>query len=192
MTPTDAVIEWITRPAVAQATTRTGTGGWVASTYRGGSGHQAKADSIRVIREKIQGRCALVAVEYVDLDGHPWSFVHGAIQQDDGTWKCSGGAGGGGGDRINPNRPLPWANLGGWGSKDFFCAGGRVHGDGIAGVRLIAPDGQSVEDRVDHGIALLIGTTAFGEQYTVELLDRSGHVTGTHFWGMPPAPGSVR
>ena len=187
MTPADAVIASITRPAVAPSSTRSDASGWVASTYRGGSGHQARADSIRVLREKVQGRRALVAVEYEDQDNRPWFFVHGATKQDDGSWTAHGGAGGDGSGLISPNRRLPWANLGGWGNSDFFCAGGRVHGDGVAEIRLVASDGQVVVDHLDQlGIALLIGDTAFGQQFGVELVSSTGEVVGTQRWGMPP------
>lgn len=174
-------MEAITRPAVPAASTKTGEGGWVASTYRGGYGHQAVAASIRVVREKIEAGQALVAVEYDDTDGRRWFYVYGAREHADGNWKVSGGSGG---SAEGPAAPRsPWANLGGWGNDSLTCAGGRVHGEGVHRVRLRGSTGQSFEDEVQSDVALLIGDCPFGGRYTVELLDRSGAVLGTHHWG---------
>jgi len=185
MDAVDAVRAWLTAPPVPAATTRTDPGGWVATTYAGGSGHQAQSNSIRVLREKVEGGRALLAVEYLDTEGRFHSGVYGAVQTEAGTWAFSGGAGGAG--EGEPARSQPWANLGGWGNRKFLCAGGRVHGDGVSRVRLVNPEGLSIEDQVEHGIALLIGDMAFSDAYRVELLDASDRLLASHPWGGVPA-----
>jgi len=177
-------LQFISRPAVTLSKTRAEAGGWVASAYQGGSGHQANPASIHVVREKVQGERALVALEYEDTEGRHWSYVYGAHLQNDGNWKASGGWGGS--DTGHPQRPLPWVNLGGSGNDSSFCAGGRVHGEGVDRVRLTSPDGRTIEDQIQNGVALLLGDAPFGVPYTVELLDHSGNVIGTHAWGHRP------
>ena len=124
MEPADAVRAWISRPVVTPATTRTDSAGSVARTYTGGSAHEAKLDTLRVVRQKREGSRALLAVEDEDERGHSMSYVYGAREEENGTWIVSGAAGGS--SDGEPRRPEPWANLGGWGNKRFLCAGGRV------------------------------------------------------------------
>ena len=185
MEPGDAVRAWVSRPAVAATTTRADPSGWVARTYTGGSAHEAKADSLHILRQKVLGARALVAVEYEDQDGHSLSYVCGALENDDATWTVTGAAGAS--RDGHPPRPEPWANLGGWGNQRFLCAGGRVHGDGVSLIRLVGADGQAIEDIVAQGYALLIGDLPFGESYTVELFDAAGQLLATHRWGGSPA-----
>ncbi len=180
MEPRDAVIAFITRPAVPATSSKAGPGGWTATTYRGGQGHQANAATIRVIRERVRGGGALVAVEYDDTAGDSWFYVYGVQLQADGNWRVSGGAGGSAAGE--PARSAPWANLGGWGNDTNMCAGGRVHGDGVRRVRLTSPDGRTFEDHVESGIALITGKVPFGTRFAVDLLDGAGAVLGTHPW----------
>lgn len=184
MEPVDAVRAWVSRPAVPATTTRTDPGGWVASTYPGGSGHQARTDSLRIIRQKTQGTRAMVAVEYQDQDGHAWYYVCGVSKGDDANWTVTGGAAGS--SDGHPRRLEPWANLGGWGNRRFLCAGGRVYGDQVSRIRLVGADGQAIEDNVDGGYALLIGDLPFGEPYTIELFDVHGQLLATRRWGGIP------
>ena len=181
MQPADAVRAWVGRAAVAPATTRTDPGGWLARTYTGGSAHEAKPDSLRIRRQKIQGTDALLAVEYQDQNGHWLSYVYGLSKKDDATWTVIGGAGGS--LDGQPPWPEPFANLGGWGNREFLCAGGRVQGATVSRVRLVAADGQALEDEVVEGYALLMGDLPFNEEYTLELLDGTGHVLGRQRWG---------
>src|SRR5207302_9817730 len=123
MDAVDAVRAWLTAPPVPAATTRTDPGGWAATTYAGGSGHQAQSNSIRVLREKVEGGRALLAVEYLDTEGRFHSGVYGAVQTEAGNWAFSGGAGGAG--KGEPTGPQPCAKLGWWGKRKLPCAGRR-------------------------------------------------------------------
>lgn len=128
----------------------------------------------------------MLAVEFEDTEARPWHCVFGAVQQPDGTWKAGGGSGG----IVSPEpQPRgPWANFGGWGWPRFLCLGGRVHGEGIAQVRLIDAVGRTIEDSVDDGIALLLSNEPVEMPCRIELRDNGGAVVAIQVW--PPEPGS--
>src|SRR5438309_2263802 len=141
-TPREAIVRDVTRPAAA---------GWRlpwfspgARIYRGGHPFQARPNTIRFLKELVEGSRAMVAVEFEDTEARTWRYVFGAVQQPHGTWKPSGGAGGGGGRERQPRGP--WANFGGWGWPRFLCLGGRVYGQSVAQVRLIDTVGRTAED----------------------------------------------
>lgn len=184
MEPLDAIREWVNRPTSAPTATQIDPRGWVASTYNNGSAHQAKPDTLQVLRQKLSGSTALLAVEYEDQAGQSFSYVYGVSKRDDSTWLITGGAGGS--KYGHPQKPMPWANLGGWGNKRFLCAGGRVHGDRVSMIRLVGTDGRAVDDHVENAYALLMGDLPFGDSYSVDLYDAGGELLGTHRWGGPP------
>lgn len=177
-TPRDAIIADLTRPpGTASPGARPG-----ATAYRGGHAFQARRETIRFLKERVEGGRAMLAVEFEDTEGRPWQWVVGVGQQADGTWKADGGAGGSG---REPERRSPWANFGGWGWPRFLCLGGRVHGEGVARVRLVDARGHLVEDQVEKRFALLLSNDAVEMPCRIELLDSAGTVLATQPW--PPA-----
>jgi hypothetical protein len=181
-TPREAIVRDITRPPGA-ASPGSSPG---ATIHRGGHPYQARPDTIRILKERVEGNRAMVAVEFEDTEARPWRYVFGAVQQPDGIWKAAGGAGGGGG--REPQSRGPWANFGGWGWPRFLCLGGRVYGEGVAQVRLIDAVGRTIEDRVDDGIALLLSNDPVEMPCRIELRDPGGAVLAIQAW--PPEPGS--
>src|SRR5215813_5663135 len=125
-----------------------------ATIYRGGHPFQARFNTIRFLKERMDGNRAMVAVEFEDAAAQPWYGIVGALQQPDGIWKVDGGTSGRRGPEPQPRGP--WANFGGWGWPRFLCLGGRVHGEGVSKVRLIDGAGRTIEDTIDDGIALLL------------------------------------
>ncbi len=176
--PQEAIVADITRPPVPGQPGRSPG----AIMYRGGHPFQARPETIRFLRETVQGERALLAVEFEDTEGQPWRYVFGAVQQGDGTWRAAGGAGGGGGP--GPRREGPSANFGGWGWPRFLCLGGRVHGDRVRTVRLTDAEGLSVEDTVENGYSVLMVLEPVKLPCQIALLDFSGVVLATQPW--PP------
>ena len=193
-TPREAIVRDITRPAVAPSPTaptpatdqKSGSKSWAGAVYSGGHPYQARPETIRFLKERIEGDRAMLAVEFEGIDNTHWRYVFGAVRQSDGGWNADGGAGGGGG--AEPQATQPWANFGGWGWPRFLCLGGSVHGEGVARVRLIDAGGRVVEDDVDNGVALLVSNDPVQMPCGLELLDREGEVLRTQAW--PPEPGS--
>ena len=178
----EAIVNDITRP-LGTASPGSSPG---ATTYRGGHPFQARVDTIRFMKERVEGNRAMAAVEFEDTEAEPWYCVIGALQQPDGSWKVDGGTSGRGGPEPEPRGP--WANFGGWGWPQFLCLGGRVHGEGVSKVRLIDAAGRTVEDTVDDGIALLLGKAPVEMPCRIELLDARGALLATQSW--PPERGA--
>jgi hypothetical protein len=175
--PKAAVAAWLTRAAEEPRSERQGTGGWTAVT----GGHvPARPESVRFVKERQDGDLAMVAFEYVDVEDREW---HGwlGVERVDGAWRTVGGSFGSG---ANPPSPTPWANFGAAWSEGLAMAGGRVHGEGVARVRLLSDSGDAVEDSVDDGIALLVFAGPFPRPWTAELYDASGALLRSH-----PCPG---
>jgi hypothetical protein len=172
--PRGAVVAMLTRPAEEPRTVRQEAGGWTSTT----AGHvPARPESIRFVKERRDGDLAMVAFEYADVQDRRWEGWVG-VRRADGVWRVTGGASGSAGN--DPRSPAPWANLGATWSERLSMAGGRVHGEGVARVRLVSAPGGAVEDRVDDGIALLMAQGAFPRPWTVELYDGSGALLGSH------------
>lgn len=122
----------------------------------------------------------MAAVEFEDTEGRAWFFVYGADLQPEGHWKVNSGAGGS--KAGEPRGAEPWANFGGWGWPRFIALGGRVHGAGVAHVRLVDANGRSVEDDVSEGIALLLLNERVTMPCLIELRDAAGDVVATQTW----------
>jgi hypothetical protein len=170
----EAVVAALTRPRKEPRSDERSAGGWSATT---GDHVPARAETIRFVKERQAGDVAMVAFEYTDVEDREW---HGwlGVERVDGAWRTVGGAGGSGANV--PRSAAPWANLGcSWGER-LFLAGGRVHGDGVARVRLLSAGGDAVEDSIDDGIALLIATGPFPRPWTAELYDAAGALLGSH------------
>jgi hypothetical protein len=194
-TPRDAIVADITRPAVAPSPTvlpapatahKDRSKRWAGTSYRGGHPYQARPGTIRFLKERVEGDRAILAVEFEGVDNTQWHYVFGASRKAAAGWTADGGAGGGGG--TEPQVRGPWANFGGWGWPRFLCLGGRVHGEGVARVRLTDADGRVIEDDVANGVALLLSKQPVQMPCRMELLDPEGEVLRTQAW--PPEPGS--
>jgi hypothetical protein len=63
-----------------------------------------------------------------------------------------------------------------------FFGGGRVHSTApdVARVRLVWEDGYELEEEVENGVVLLLGTRDSLDPATVEFLDQAGGVIGRH------------
>jgi hypothetical protein len=145
----------------------------------------ARPETIRVLRERIGGAQAMVAVEFEDAGGRHYEALCGAVREQDGSWRASGMAAAGSGHA--PTHVTPWANFGGWGWPQFLCVGGRVYGESLATVRVIDAAGVIVEDGLENGIALLVHDGPIALPCTIELLDRAGTVLRVQTW--PPRLG---
>jgi hypothetical protein len=176
--PREAIVADITRPPVPG---KPGSSPG-AVMHEGGHAFQARPETIRFLRETVQGELALLAVEFEDTEGRPWRYLFGALQQSDGTWKAAGGAGSGGGPELR--RAEPWANFGGWGWPRFLCLGGRVHGDRVRTVRLTDAEGFTVEDTVKNGYSMLLVPKPVKQPFQIALLDSDGMILATQPW--PP------
>jgi hypothetical protein len=172
--PKAAVVAALTRPAEEPRSVREGAGGWTART---GGRVPARAESIRVVKERRDADRAMVAVEYVDVADREWHGWFGA-KRVDGAWRADGGTTGSG--TTLPRSSAPWANFGVVWGEDVFMAGGRVYGDGVARVRMLSSAGGAVEDSVDQGVALVMAPGPFPRPWTVELYDAAGALLGSH------------
>jgi hypothetical protein len=180
-TPLEAIVRDITRPAVPSSLGSSPG----ARIYRGGHPFQARPETIRVLKERVEGARAMLAIEFEDTEQRSWQYVFGAVQRSDGSWEASGGAGGGGGHE--PEHRGPWANFGGWGWPRFLCLGGRVYGEGVADIQLVDAKGRATEDHVAGGIALLLSNDPVEMPCRIELRDSEGAVVATQTW--PPQAG---
>jgi len=180
-TPREAIVSDITRPP-GTASPGSSPG---ATIYRGGHPFQARVETIRFLKERVEGNRAMAAVEFEDTDAQPWYCVIGAVQRPDGSWKVDGATSGRG--RSEPQARGPWANFGGWGWPRFLCLGGRVHGEGVSKVRLIDAAGRTVEDTVEDGLALLVFNAPVEMPCQIELRDADGALVATQRW--PPERG---
>lgn len=152
--------------------------GWTASV----GGHvPARRETIRFLKERLDGDQAMLAVEYEDEDGRGHFAVWGLMRHAGGAWKVSGAAGGG---RHEPPSTAPWANFGGWRDGRSFRAGGRVHGQEVRSVRMVDATGRAIDDTVDDGIALLMHAGPFDQPWTVVLCGADGTLLRSH-----PFPG---
>jgi hypothetical protein len=194
-TPREAIVADITRPAIAPAPTipppqatgsKDGSRTWAGTIYKGGHPYQARPETIRFLKERVEGDRAILAVEFEGVDNTPWRYVFGASRTAGAGWTADGGAGGGGGS--GPEVVEPWANFGGWGWPRFLSLGGRVHGERVSRVRLTDSNRRVVEDDVSNGMALLLSNQPVQMPCRIELLDLEGEVLRTQAW--PPEPGS--
>ena len=145
-------------------------------------GRPAEAGTIEILRERIAGEQAMLAVEYQDIEGRAWRGVFGA-ELELGGWRSRGGAGSSG---EEPARDRPWANLGGWGWPRFLCAGGWVQGP-VHKITMRDRKGTLIEDTLENGIAMLMTTSRFELPATIELFGEDGEMVATHSWGRAAA-----
>lgn len=174
--PHDPIIARLRRPREEPRSIRRSASGVTAIT----GGHvPARPDTIRFVRERFVGDHGLLAVEYEDEDDRSWFTVFGVTRSSaDQDWRMTGAAGGG---RSEPQRPVPWANLGGWWNDRVACVGGPVHGDQVRKVRLVAAGGEVAEDDIgESSIALVIAFGRFHQPWSVELYDEAGGLVRTH------------
>jgi hypothetical protein len=130
------------------------------------------------VRELFVDDRGLVAVEYENEDNRSLFMVFGITRTEADGWQVTGYAGS---DRREPRSSAPWANLGCWWNDRVACAGGRVHGVEVRTVRLVAADGEAVEDDIGgSGIALLLAAGPFAQPWTVELYDAAGGMVRSH------------
>jgi hypothetical protein len=172
--PWDAVLAHLTRPADRAPATRPAPGTRPVAVARSGRPYTAKPETIRLLKERASNDRRLYAVTFDD-DGRYGSHLEfvGVEQNDTGSWKISGAAGGAG---TPPHRDKPWINLAGWWGANRFCAGGQVLGTNDAhSVRLTSRDGTTLEDDTDAGIVLFIADRELQLPVTLEMRDHTGH-----------------
>ena len=178
--PKEVIVDWLVQPSVVISESR-GEGGLVVGQVRQG-GQEADPATIRFLKERsIPGR-QIHAVAFESLmDGRRFNALWTVqlIQDDSGNWQMRGGSGGG---DDGPIREHPWANLGGGGSPDEFCMGGRVIDNGlaIARVRLVTGNGLTPEDSVDDGLVLFLTDQRVELPIHTELYDRPGVPVARH------------
>ncbi len=151
--PKDAIIAYISAPSIMISDVLAPTTqGWRGQLSKGGLG--ARSESIRFVKERQLPYRQLHYVTFEDEKGMPMHFTCYVIEDDDGTWKVQGAAGGSG---RGPQRSALWANLGGGGGQQFY-AGGRVEHSGqeVARVHLLSANGILLEDSVDDDIVLFL------------------------------------
>ncbi|MDQ2904316.1 MAG: hypothetical protein ABI456_01575 [Ktedonobacteraceae bacterium] len=175
--PKDAIIAFISAPSVTISDVPApNTQGWRGQRSKGGLG--ARPETIRFLKERHLPQRQLHYVTFEDEKGMPMHFTCYVIEDDDGTWKVQGAAGGSG---RGPQRSAPWANLGGGGGQQFY-AGGRVEHSGqeVARVRLLSANGILLEDSVDDDIVLFLADQYIETPLQAELYDRQRVLIGTH------------
>ena len=156
---------------------------------QGGMG--AKAETIRFLKERQLPGCQLYYLAYEDEQGRAMEATYYVVQVEEGQWHVRGAAGGSRGGKELA-REQPWVNLGGgWRGLQDFYAGGRVitNGPEIACVRLRAANGTILEDTVDEGVVLFLGTQPVERPLHAELYDRQGVLVASHAtFKLPPHP----
>jgi hypothetical protein len=149
-------------------------------------GFEAIPTSFQFGKMRELGQRRLVVVTFATQTPWRMRFVCHLRQDDAGTWRFAGGAGGAvDGD---PHRGQPWVNLGGggWGDRPCaFYAGGQVleHGGSVARVRLRSANGVLMEDTPgEYDLLLFLHDDPIELPLTVELLDSADQVITQHRW----------
>jgi hypothetical protein len=134
--------------------------------------------SIQVLSERRTSDTCVVALTVADLSGDRYLLIRVFIHEA-GEWRAAGGSEGL--DRTvrakhDPYLPL-YAYAGG-----RFVGGGRVNTTtfGVARVRLVWEDGYELEEEVENGVVLFLGSRASLDPATIEFLDQAGCVLGSH------------
>lgn len=179
----DAIVAAVTR-AQGRGTVESSGPSWQSVRYTGGYPFRARPDGVEFLREREAGSLGVAVVRFEDVEGRSWEYAIGAMRQPGGDWKIQGGSGGSG---RHPERPGPWANLGGWGWPRFLVLAGRVYGDDVHLVRVAAAGGEVAEDVVAEGVALLLIDAPAQPPCAVTLHDAEGNVLRTQSW--PRGPG---
>jgi hypothetical protein len=186
-TPEQAILDDLARPPGRWELSGTSPGGWRSGTVRGGHPFQAEPATVQFVKHRQSERRHLYFVTFdgtiphLGHDTRRLSWLFAVEPQADGSWRATGG--GGGGDSDMPPRSKPWVNLAGWGWPHQLCAGGRIHHAGveIARVELRFADGHTLADDTDQGIALFITDQPVQMPAILALLDPAGNdITTDH------------
>jgi hypothetical protein len=118
------------------------------------------------------------ALSFRDDSGDRQGVLIGPAQDDDGTWRSSGGSSG----RLQAAPDGPWTMWGSWGppQPDGTAAvvGGWLSEPDTTEARLDGTSGQSLHDRVENGVALFLWTGEFSQRHArLTLLDSMGRTT---------------
>jgi hypothetical protein len=136
--------------------------------------------SVRFLKERgIPGR-RLFAVTVDDDLGDRW-FALACLEQDpQGGWRQHGGVEGP--DRPVVGREEPWLNLGAVWDAEHFFAGGQIQGAAadIAVVRLVWPDGFTLEDDAASGAALFLAARVPQGPARAEFYNAAGVLIASH------------
>lgn len=140
--------------------------------------HRPAEGSIQIVREKRDGSNAVFAVAFDDSSGEPHRALLGLHQDSNATWRSTGGSSGR--PRLAQEADL-WTMWGGWGPPDptghAAVVAGWVAVPDAAVARLTDPAGNSLEDRIDHGVAIFLWTGQFNDREArLELTDADGRV----------------
>ncbi len=141
--------------------------------------HQPAETSIQVVREKRAGSNAVFAIAFDDRAGEPQRALLGLSQDKDSTWHSTGGSSGS--PRLARDADL-WTTWGGWGPPDSagqaaVVAGWVADPDAVA-ARLTDTAGYTLEDRIEHGVAVFLWTDQFNAREAhLELIDANGRVS---------------
>lgn len=184
--PEQVILDELARPPGQWEPGGTSPGGWQSGIVRGGNPFQADLTTVVFVkhRQSVRRRLDFVTfqgtIPHIAAQRHTLSWLFPLTRQPDGTWRVTGGAGGG--DSDMPPRSKPWINLAGGGWPDQFYAGGRIHTAGIdvARVQMRFADGLTLEDDAEHAIALFITDDAVRLPASVALLDDSGTAIALH------------
>lgn len=134
--------------------------------------------SIRVLSERsVQDRSA-AALTVEDIDGERYRVIR-VLVHEAGEWRMAGGSEGI--DRTITGKYDPYLPLYAYANGAFF-GGGRIHSSAldVDRVRVAWDDGYELEDEVENGIVLLLGARTSLDRATIEFLDRTGGVVGSH------------
>ena len=135
-------------------------------------------ESVRVLSERRAGDQCAVALTVEDRSGERYQVIR-VLAREDGAWRLGGGFEGP--DRTLPGKPDPYVSLGAYPGSRFF-AGGTVQSAefDVARVRLVWDDGQVLEDQVENGVVLFLGSRESLDPATAEFLDHDRRLIGTH------------
>ncbi len=175
--PEQAIVDHLSAPR-KRLTDEPASGGWHSGVWQGGC--DARPENIRFVKARsIPGR-QLHAVVFETKRGLWMQYTVPLTQDQEGTWRVEGGAGGGGVDL--PDRDPPVANLGGGGWPTRFYAGGRVlDATGqVERVRLIGSNGTTLDDTVDDRCVLFLTDQPMELPIQVQLYDGTRSMLNQH------------
>ena len=111
--PAQVVRDYLALPRTVTSSREQPPGsGWRAETGTGGM--DARSETIQIVKTRALGSRRLYAVTFEDARGRRALFFCHITQDDGGSWRFEGGAGGATYEG-SPHRGHPWINLGGGG-----------------------------------------------------------------------------
>lgn len=134
-------------------------------------------DSIQIVKEKHDGKDAVIAVAFETRDGAQRRGLVGMCSHHGSAWRASGAF-------MGSARPVDdrqvWMTWGGWGPADSdepAVIGGWVADTAARSARAVDPAGAVLDDVVENGVVIFLHRGSFDPgRARLELLDAQGRV----------------